>query len=168
MQQIESKIKWCLQKAEKEIAQGRKHRGLIKITPDVQEAKKHLSKAEHNFKAVVVLEKAGLTDWSVSACFYTIYHCFLAIIKKNGYESRNQECTIALVQQLKMQGLTKLDDSIINAFEPGQQEEMHESSILFLRENFQYGTETIVEDKKLKALKDTCKRVIEQAKQETY
>ena len=77
---------------------------------DIEEAKNHLKKAEHNFKAVLSFEKTGFSDWSVSAVFYTIYHCFLAIIRKFGYESRNQECTIALVEHLKEQNKIKLKE----------------------------------------------------------
>ena len=89
MSQAGNKVKWCLNKAQKEIEEGKKHRGLVKIDPDVEEAKKHIAKAEHNFKAVLNFEKSGFSDWSVSAVFYTIYHCFLAVISKVGYETRN-------------------------------------------------------------------------------
>lgn len=95
MPHIDNKVRWCLKKAEREIADGRKHRGLMKIEPNFDEAKKHITKAEHNLKAFIYLAKGNFPDWSVTAGFYVIYHCFLAIILKNGYESRNQECTIA-------------------------------------------------------------------------
>jgi len=98
MSHAKNKVEWCLRKAEKELKEGKKHRGLVKIEPDLEEARKHLAKAEHNFSAINCFDKEGFSDWSISAVFYCIYHCFLAIISKFGYESRNQECTFALIE----------------------------------------------------------------------
>ena len=149
MPHIDNKVRWCLKKAEREIADGRKHRGLMKIEPNFDEAKKHITKAEHNLKAFIYLAKGNFPDWSVTAGFYVIYHCFLAIILKNGYESRNQECTIALIQSFKEAGKIKIDQKFIDALNSGGIEEMHESNVITLRENFQYGTETSIEDNEI-------------------
>lgn len=118
MPQTSNKVKWCLEKAKKELHQNIKHRGLAKIEPDIEEAKRHILKAEHNFMAIIAAEEAGLTDWSVNAAFYSVYHCFLALITKFGYESRNQECTIALIKKLKTENKIKIDTSIIASFDP--------------------------------------------------
>ncbi|MFH1848786.1 MAG: HEPN domain-containing protein [archaeon] len=104
-----------MNKAKKEIAEGMSHRGLVKTGPDREEAMKHLKKAQHNYKAVLAFENTGFPDWSVSAVFYTIYHCFLAIIRKFGYESRNQECTIALIENLKEEEKIKMGVEIIES-----------------------------------------------------
>lgn len=165
MPHLDNKIKWCLDKAQKELALKQKHRGLIKVPLNLEEAKKHIAKAEHNFKAVLFLEKS-FSDWSVSACFYTIYHCFLAIILKHGYESRNQECTIALIKQLKESKDIKLDQEIVDAL--NFEEVNLESNVINMRENCQYGTETSVQDKRLEKLKDLCRKAIDQAKKEVY
>lgn len=39
MSHAENKVKWCLNKAEKELMEGKKHRGLVKIEPDINRAK---------------------------------------------------------------------------------------------------------------------------------
>ena len=52
----------------------------------------------HNFKAMSAFQKIGFSDWSASAAFYCSYHCLLALIAKEGYESRNQSCTFAYVE----------------------------------------------------------------------
>tara|TARA_Y100000294_G_C8565231_1_gene340561 strand:+ start:1336 stop:1794 length:459 start_codon:yes stop_codon:yes gene_type:complete len=148
--------------------EGIKHRGLIEIDPDLDEAKKHIQKAEHNFKAVFTMEKSGLLDWSVNAVFYTIYHCFLGIIAKFGYESRNQECTIALVEHLKEQKKIILSTEIIEALKIAESEEKNEKSAIVLRENFQYGTETKIEDKTLSELKGLSQKAIEETKKIIY
>src|SRR3989344_2157936 len=59
MSQMLKHIKWCLDKAEKELREGKKHKGLIKINPDINKAKKHLNKAQHNLDAVEYFKEEG-------------------------------------------------------------------------------------------------------------
>ena len=98
MSLAENKVNWCLKKGEKELKEGKKQRGLIKKEKDIEDAKNHISKAEHNLSAISYFDKGGYSDWSISAIFYCLYHCFLAIASRFSYESRNQECTIALIR----------------------------------------------------------------------
>ncbi|MFH1682271.1 MAG: hypothetical protein ABIA37_00590 [Candidatus Woesearchaeota archaeon] len=57
MSQAAKQVEWCLNKAKKEIEECKqlgkrpKHRGLVKADPDLDEAKHHLAKAEHNLGA---------------------------------------------------------------------------------------------------------------------
>ena len=86
MSQASNHVKWCLSKAKKEIEeykeQGKriKHRGLLKIKPDTEGAKKHIIKAEHNLSAISKFKAIGFSDWSIAAGFYSIYHCFHQIL----------------------------------------------------------------------------------------
>ena len=50
MSHAKNKLRWCLQKAKKELQEGRKHRGLIEVMPDSERAREHIAKAEHNLK----------------------------------------------------------------------------------------------------------------------
>src|SRR3990167_8583795 len=110
MPQASKHVKWCLNKAKKEIEECKKlgkrikHRGLLNIELDIEGARKHIEKAEHNLNAISKFKEIGFSDWSIAAGFYSIYHCFLAIAIKFGYESRNQICTIALMELLKEEG----------------------------------------------------------------
>ncbi|HLC75088.1 MAG TPA: hypothetical protein VJH88_04510, partial [Candidatus Nanoarchaeia archaeon] len=100
MSQASKQVEWCLNKAKKEIEECKKlgkkpkHRGLLKVDPNTDEAKKHLTKAEHNLIGITKFKEIGFSDWSMSAGFYCIYHCFLAIAARFGYETSNQTCTI--------------------------------------------------------------------------
>src|SRR3989344_4121270 len=93
MSQASKHIEWCLDKANREIEECKKlgkrtkHRGLLKTNPNINEAKQHLAKAEHNLDGITRFKEIGFSDWSMSAGFYCIYHCFLAIAAKFGYES---------------------------------------------------------------------------------
>jgi uncharacterized protein (UPF0332 family) len=168
MSEAKNKVDWCLKKAKKELESFSKHRGLIPIKLNLEEAKNHIAKAEHNFKAIMTFEKAGFSDWSVSAVFYTVYHCFLAIIIRYGYESRNQECTIALIEYLKEEGKINLSKELIEAVKIINAEERHETNVISLRENFQYGTATSIKDNKLEELKNLCRKAIDETKKIVY
>ena len=174
MSQHTKQIEWCLKKAKKEIneckKQGKrlKHRGLLKINPNIEEAKKHLAKAEHNFNGVTKFKQIGFSDWSMSAGFYCIYHCFLAIAAKFGYESGNQTCTISLIRHLKEENKINLDEKFIELLEYEEFENVEESFI-DLREDYTYDVKISVEDEaKINELKKTCKELIDVTKQIVY
>jgi len=148
MSLVKNKVNWCLKKAEKEIEEGKKHRGLVNGGVNLEEAKRHIEKAEHNLKAIDYFNKGGFSDWSMSAVFYTIYHCFLAISLKFGYESRNQECTIALISWLREEGKINIDNKFIDALENYNEQERLETNVIEKREFYTYGTTISVNDKK--------------------
>ena len=100
MSHAKNKVDWCLNKAKKELQEGKQHRGLINVDADLGTARDYLAKAEHNLKVTLYLQRGGYTDWCPSSLFYVIYHCFLSILAKFGYETRNQECTFALIASL--------------------------------------------------------------------
>lgn len=163
MSQNENKIEWCLRKAEHELEEGNKHRGLRIIGPDLSKAKKHLEKAEHNLKAIFYFEKGNFQDWCFSAGFYSIYHCFLAILAKKGYESRNQECTIAVIEMLLNRNEIDFDKDIIESFKSGNGNP--DQKIIALREEYQYGMEIDVAEKaKIQKIIQQSKGAIEFAK----
>ena len=163
MTHAKNKVDWCLKKAEKELKEGKKHRGLVKLEPDLDEAKKHLKKAEHNLSAIKYFDEGGFSDWSMSAAFYCIYQCFLAILLKFGYESQNQECTIALIKYLKEQDKIEIDNKFIESLE--SEREKIESRIIEEREFYTYGATISVEDREeLKKSIKLCKACLDQTK----
>jgi len=166
MSHASNKIKWCLNKAKKELEESDLHRGLIKTQENIELAQKHIIKAEHNLKSAIYLEKGGFSDWSTSSFFYCIYHCFLAILRKFGYESRNQECTISVIEMLKEEGKIDIDEKIINNLKITKTEEMHESNIIKLREEFQYSTDLNFKGKEeFNKLIELCKEAINKTKE---
>ena len=113
MGHAENKLKWCLNKAKKEIERGKTHRGLLKKEPDMNEARGHIAKAEHDLAAISYMEKGGFSDWSMGAAFYSMYHCFLAITEKFGYkENRKLQSQKSLIfddcQKLKISEVFRL------------------------------------------------------------
>lgn len=176
MSQASKHVDWCLNKAKKEIEECKKlgkrlkHRGLLKSAPEIEEAKKHLAKAEHNLKAITHFKETGFSDWSMSAGFYVIYHCFLAIAAKFGYESGNQTCTISLMRLLKEESKIDLDEKYIELLEYEEMEDVtEEDSVIDLRENYTYGVQISVKDEtKIIELKKTCQDMVDIAKEIIY
>lgn len=172
MSQASKQVDWCLNKAKKEVEECKqlgkriKHRGLLKSNPSIDEANQHLAKAEHNLAGITRFKEIGFSDWSMSAGFYCIYHCFLAIAAKFGYESGNQTCTISLMKYLKEEGKISLEDKYIELLEYEQLEEAKEGSVIDLRENYTYGVQISFKDEtKINELKKTCKDLVDITKQ---
>lgn len=166
MSHAKNKVQWCLDKAKRELEAGNKHRGLIQIEPNIKRAKEHITKAEHNVEVAIYLYDGGYTDWCSSSLFYAIYHCFLAILAKFGYESRNQECTFALIGSF-------IDDKKINV----KREELEKVSLLnadshqesptavSIREEYQYSTKVSLENNEYNQLLKLAKNILDKAKE---
>ena len=102
----------------------------------------------------------------MSAIFYTIYHCFLAIGLKFGYESRNQECTVALIKSLKEEGKIEIDDKFIKSLDITDEQERQESSVTEKRESYTYGA-TVSADNAEEIQKgvELCKECLDQTRE---
>lgn len=165
MTQATNKIQWCLTKAQKELKEGKKHRGLVVTKPNVQLAQAHIKKAEHYFQATHYLKDGNFTDICASTLFYAVYHSFLAIAAKFGYESRNQECTIALMYMLIEEKKISLSENMLHKISSLQIEETSEKESLQVRELYQYGTALSMSDNLYKELTTTAQEVLSSAKE---
>ena len=165
MSHAKNKIKWCLDKAEKELKEGDKHRGLIKIKSDSEKARKHISKSEHFLKATIYLNNGKFSDICTNTLFYAIYHCLLAIAVKFGYESRNQECTFALIYNLIEEKKIDFDKELLNEISSLSPKETSEKSSIEIREWYQYETDLSLKDKEIyNELFNLAKKVIDKTK----
>src|SRR3989338_5677391 len=134
MSHAKNKAEWCLKKAERELKVSGKHRGLVKIEPNTEKAREHIEKAEHYLKATDYLKKGNFSDISTSTAFYSMYHCLLAIAAKFGYESRNQECTFALIGSLIEDGKIDFEKELLNKISSLDAEESKEQTTVEVRE----------------------------------
>ena len=163
MSEASNKLNWCIKKAEKELKEKDIHRGLVVKEEDRALAARHITKAEHNLKAALDFPKFGYSDWSPSAFFYSLYHCFLAILAKFGYESRNQECSIAAIETLKEKGKINIDSKFIETLKINIDKE--EQSAMKTREDFQYGTQLeFKETDEFNHLHNMCNELLEETK----
>jgi len=145
----EEKLNWCLAKKTR----------MKKIKPNEKLSEEHIKKAKHNLKAADYNIQGGFSDWGVSQSYYAMYHSLLSILFKMGYESKNHECTINTVEYLIEQEKISLDMRDIAFIRTTEQ--MTSKDAKSLREEFQYGTKTSVNEKLLKDLLYSAKKIVE-------
>lgn len=162
MAHLENKLEWCLRKGKNE---GPKHRGLKEVKPDMEKAKKHITKADHNLKAMLYLIKGNFPDWAISASFYARYHCLLALLAKFGYDSRNQECTFAAAEHLINEKKIGIDVKLLRKI-ASFEDDLEKEDMVKLREEFQYGLGTVYEHEKVKPLINDTTEFIRIVKEE--
>jgi uncharacterized protein (UPF0332 family) len=143
------KLDWCLARETR----------MKRIKPNDKLSDEHINKAKHNLRAADYNIKGGFSDWGVSQSYYSMYHSLLAVLFKLGYESKNHECTISAVEYLIEEGKIDLDLKDIAFIRTTEQ--MTSKDAKSLREEFQYGTETTVNEKLLRELLENAKRVVE-------
>ncbi len=164
MNHTENKLDWCLKKAEKELKTSNKHRGLVRIEPNINKSRDHIKKAEHNLELMMYLKNTKYSDWCSSTAFYAIYHCLLAIALKFGYESRNQECTFALIFNLIETNKINLDKKLVEKIST-MGVEITETTTIGIREHYQYGTELTLKEETYKDLLDTARKILGKTKE---
>lgn len=161
MSHAKNKVEWCLKKAEKE---GINHRGLVKNEPNIDRAKQHIIKAEHYLRATGYLKKGNFSDISASTVFYSIYHCLLAIALKFGYESRNQECTFALMHFLVDDKKIDISHELLDKISLLNNEKNEGETSVEIREQYQYGTQLSLKEDLYEELFDLAQNVISKTK----
>ncbi len=150
MSQVENHLEWCLKDPKR----------LMKTRPDMDLARKHLKKSEYNYGVVQTLEKLKIYDWALNVGFYSIYHCFLAILSKYGYESRNQSCTITVLLSLIDRRELNLDKSLVLQFDTIDiEKDMTSPTVRLERELLTYGVETSINQDRLKKVKEIIVKV---------
>ncbi len=166
MPKLNEKLKKCLKEGEEG---GERHKGLKKIDPDKGLALAHLDKAMHNLKAMSFFYKNDFSDWSASAAFYTLYHCLLGLLAKFGYQSKNQECTFALIEDLidKNEILDISKEELREIFDSDNTIDLENSSMMRdVREDMQYTTKTLLDDDKFVKLKEKTNLLLEKLRKE--
>lgn len=163
MSKAKNKVLWCLNKAKKELEKENKHRGLMKIEPEDKLAQDYIRKAEHNLEVFLYNKEKGYYDWTINIGFYVMYHCCLAIITKFGYESRNQECTLALIESLVED--KKLNEDFKKYIENIKSNvKGEEEQILPMREKYQYTPVIDIDVQKVEKLLALCQDIIKDTK----
>lgn len=150
MSQITNQLKWCLNDKTR----------LKIISSSKSLALKHFKKSEKNFEVLKYLEKQKYVDWALSVGFYAVYHCFLTILANNGFQTKNQTCTIVVMLNLIKNKKIDFDEDLVLKFDTLEPEKTLESSTLRNnRELSTYGVETSITSNDLKELKDYILRV---------
>jgi uncharacterized protein (UPF0332 family) len=162
----DDKLKKCLTEGE---SGGERHQGLRRINQNADLAHSYVAKAKHNFEAITGFHNAGYSDWSASAAFYALYHGLLAILALRGYESRNQSCTFALIEDFIRKGEVRFltledlkeifDKEVTHGLE-------HSDKIIDIRELMQYGTKTALVEAEFQTLRNRAKELFDKIRLE--
>jgi len=147
---------------------GERHKGLKKAEPNQNLIDKHLKKAAHNLNAMTDFKNIGYSDWSASASFYALYHCLLALLLKQGYQSRNQNCTFAFVEDLIIKEKISLTvEDLKEVFDKDVTENLeHSEKILDVREAMQYSFRTSLNDEEFNRLLGRTKLLFDKLRRE--
>ena len=159
MSQAKNKVEWCMGKAKKELEQSGRHRGLVVTRPSKERSLEHINKAEHYIEATLLLEEK-FSDIGASTIFYSMYHSMLAILAKFGYESRNQECTFALIYSFIEDG--KID---LSAADVDRIASLGGDSVIEQRERYQYGVELSMKKEIYSESLEMAKKILGKAKE---
>lgn len=160
------KLKKCFDEG---VKGGERHQGLRKIKHSADAVQGHLAKAMHNFEAMTSFHDLQYSDWSASAAFYALYHGLLALLAQRGYESRNQSCTFALIEDFITKGdiknlsLTDLKEIFDNDVAVDLS---HSNKILDIRERMQYSTRTTLAEEEFQILKKRTKELFDKIRLE--
>ena len=158
MGRVEDAFEWCLKKGERDT----KHKGLKKIEKNFEESERQIKKAESDLETMQYLYDGNKTDWVASAIFYAMYHSLLAVLYKIGYESRNQECTIIVIEKLMKDKIISLEQEYIDMIRSLQESVENAKSV---REEMQYGSETSMEEERCKIFMDNAKKFVDRIKE---
>jgi len=107
--------------------------------------------------------RSGFSDWSASAAFYCLYHGLLAIIAKEGFESRNQSCTFAFIERMiEEDKLSLRKEELLDIYDQDVTDDLeHSSRILDIRESMQYSVKTSLEEQEFRDLFTKTKKLFD-------
>ena len=103
----------CFKNALKDEQKGKKHKGLLIIKSDDEQAREYLAKAKKNLELCDFYREKGFDYKIPEEWFYTLYYCALAVLAKFGVETRSQRCTAAFLRYVKDKGLIEYDGDFI-------------------------------------------------------
>jgi len=162
---MSEEVKECFKTAEKEEKKGKKHKGLLKTDPSIENAKQYLIKAKECLKFCGVYKQLNADYKIPEEWYYALYYCSLAIISKFGVESRSQRCTALFLRYAKDKGLIDYDDEFIKRIMVYKEKD--KKTDVDQREEARYGPKTKLEDvsKDYDKMMNVCKEAISQAEE---
>ncbi len=122
---------------------------LFRIIPQTSTAKAHLKKAHSNLKAMNLMFKNELFDWTVICGYYAIYHAVLAALFYIGLRALSHLCAISAFQKFFIErGFVPKD--YVRYFKRAKVlEKRYSDTVSQARENrvrVQYGTQILTND----------------------
>ena len=93
-----------------------------------------------------------------------MYHALLALLYNLDYESRNQECTINAIEYFMKNGKISLEQEYIDMIRLAQEQE-NKRDAKTVREEYQYGTETVMENALCLQIMENARNFVDRIKE---
>ena len=158
-------VKNCFINAKKDEEKGKKHKGLLAVEPNHEQALDYIKKAKENLQWCEEYKEKDADYKLPEEWFYTIYYCALAILSEFGVKSRNQKCTALFLRYVKDNSLITLDDDFIERITVHS--EIEKKTDVDEREEARYGSkvkDTEIVDK-YDVMMERCKTFIAQTEE---
>ncbi|MCK5449888.1 hypothetical protein KAI32_03410 [Candidatus Pacearchaeota archaeon] len=158
-------INECFANAIKDEKKGKKHKGLLIVKSDNEQAREYLIKAKTNLELCNFYKEKQFDYKIPEEWFYTLYYCALAILSKFGVESRSQRCTASFLKYLKNKNLIDYDEEFIDRITVYRTK--NDESDVDKRETARYGSSVKSEDveRRYEYMNEICKRAISQCEE---
>jgi hypothetical protein len=166
--EIEKQLKECFKTAKKNEEKGVKHKGLLVIKSNKEEAKQYLEKARQELLLCELYKTRGFDYKLPEEWFYTLYYCALSILSRIGIESRSQKYTALLLEYLEFKGLVNYNKDFIQKIKVYSKK--GEESEVDKREFARYSSAIKIEqiEEKYARMMNLCKEAISQAEEILY
>ncbi len=158
-------VKDCFASALRDENKGRKHKGLLRVKPDLKEAKEYILKAKKNLELCKFYKEKEFDYKLPEEWFYTLYYCALAILCIFGVESRSQKCTALFLRYVKDKGILKYDDEFIQRIMVYKEKE--EKSDVDEREKSRYSSVVQIKEvtQNYDKMMNLCRKAISQCEE---
>lgn len=162
---IVKEVRECFINAKNDEKRGKKHKGLLIISPDDKKAREYLAKARANLALCAFYKEKGFDYKIPEEWFYTLYYCALALLSKFGIESRSQKCTALFLKYAKEKGIIEYDDEFIDRITVYRDKE--EKSDVDEREDARYGSSMKSKEvaSKYNYMEGICKKAISECEE---
>jgi hypothetical protein len=165
---IEKQLNECFKTAKKLEEKGIKHKGLIIVSRNKDEAKKYLEKARKELKLCEFYKENGFDYKLPEEWFYILYYSALSILSMIGVESRSQKYTALFLEYLKNKNLINYNDLFIQMIKVYSRKD--EESEVDKREFARYSSAIKIEqvEENYERMMNLCKEAISQAEEIIY
>jgi hypothetical protein len=165
IEELEEDLAECFRIAERDKSIGKKHKGLMMVKLNFEEARGYIQKAKDSLE-LCEFYKEKRYDYKIpEEWFYSLYYCALAILSKFGIETRSQRYTALFLRYAIMKGLIDYDIEFIERITVYTEKE--KESDVDKREEARYGP-FIKIDKVFEIyekMSNLCKNAISQAEE---
>ncbi len=165
---IEKELRECFRAARKKEDKGIKHKSLLIVNPNKEEAKQYLDKAKQELILCEMYKTKGFDYKLPEEWFYTLYYCALSILSTIGVESRSQKYTALLLDYLESKNLIEYNKDFIQRIKVYSKK--GEESEVDRREFARYSSATKIEEveERYERMMNLCKEAIFQAESILY